>query len=186
MLHPFFSTAWVNEAVAEYINGVVADALSWSQQAAYERGSFATLLGVHMPESAEAVEVVAIGDSVAFHLRNGDLIATFPYSSAQEFDQRPTLLSTLAPKNSFLEGAQTGTRPRNEAWSVRPGDVLLLLTDAVAEWVLRERSEDSSATTVLSNVRSEVDFQQLVATLREQKRMRCDDATAVRLVICNE
>ena len=48
---PSFSPVWVAEAVAEYVQCIDYGALSWSQQPAFERGSFATELGLQLAES---------------------------------------------------------------------------------------------------------------------------------------
>src|SRR6266481_6373191 len=42
---PDVSPEWIHGAVAEYTHCVDREAMSWMQQAAYDRGSFATLLG---------------------------------------------------------------------------------------------------------------------------------------------
>src|SRR3990167_3467482 len=46
LCEPGVSSAWAQEAVSEYKGKIDFDQLSWSKQAAYERGSFATLLGI--------------------------------------------------------------------------------------------------------------------------------------------
>src|SRR5690242_19769978 len=46
--NPLVDTNWVQEAVDSYRSQYDWNALSWSKQAAFDRGSFATLLGVEV------------------------------------------------------------------------------------------------------------------------------------------
>ena len=55
------------------------------QQASFDKGSFASLLGVRMADGGRAIQVLSVGDSLAV-LCDGDRIkATFPLSTAAEF-----------------------------------------------------------------------------------------------------
>lgn len=66
---PRLLPAWIDEAVADYAQRIDFKALPWSQQAPYKRGRFITLLGLQqLAESGRAVEVFAIGDSLACHV----------------------------------------------------------------------------------------------------------------------
>src|SRR5579872_5977396 len=44
--HPDFDAAWLEQAMAAYAKVHDRDGLPWMQQAAFDRGSFASLLGV--------------------------------------------------------------------------------------------------------------------------------------------
>jgi len=44
--HPQFDPDWVAQAIADYAKLHDRDSLPWMQQAAFDRGSFASLLGV--------------------------------------------------------------------------------------------------------------------------------------------
>lgn len=180
---PRFLPSWVDEATIEYTRQIDFESLSWSKQAAFERGSFATLLGLQLAENGREVEVLAIGDSLACHIRGGVLLATFPYSAAEEFDTRPALLSTLASKNAFLTEPNFFARNTARTWTVEAGDVLLLTTDAVGQWLLREHTNDPSSLLALASLGSDADLAALVLQMRAEHRMRYDDSTVVRLVV---
>ena len=77
------------------------------------------MLGMRLAESGQAVEVLAVGDSLAYHVRGGALISTFPYSAAEEFDALSALLSTLGNKNGFLAEAGFFAHNLRATWAVR-------------------------------------------------------------------
>jgi hypothetical protein len=180
---PKFLPSWVEEAIAEYAQSIDFESLSWSKQAAFERGSFATLLGLQLAENGREVEVLAVGDSLACHVRAGSLLATFPYSTPEEFDSRPALLSTLSTQNRFLSESQFFGRNTAKTWDIVEGDVLLLTTDAVGQWLLREVAAEPCSLAQVAAVKSVEDLATLVLAMRAEHRMRYDDSTVVRLVV---
>ena len=182
---PSFSPAWIAEAVAEYLQRIDYGALSWSQQAAFERGSFSTLLGLQLVESGQAVEVLAVGDSLACHVRSGALISTFPYVAAEEFEARPALLSTLRSENCFLLETRFVAHNMRVTWTVQAGDVILLVTDAVGQWLLREKLNHPSSLQTLAAMSCSTELAALVLRMRAERRMRYDDSTVIRLIVDN-
>lgn len=186
MADPAITSDWVDSAVAKYKASVDYEQLSWSKQAAYDRGSFATLLAVELALNGTEVEVLAIGDSVAMHVSSGVLLASFPYTTPEEFDSRPKLLSTLTSANSFVAELGFLNKNSSKTWPVKPGDYLLLMTDAVAQWVLREQAETPSALLRMLEVTQAHEFEELVLKLRQEHRMCLDDSTLVRLIVAEE
>lgn len=180
-----FSPEWLDTVLASYLAAVDYESLSWSKQAAFDRGSFATLLGLELAPNGTDVEVLALGDSVAFHLRGEHLLASFPYTTAEEFDARPLLLSTVAASNAFVRDSGFFGRNTSRTWRAEPGDAVLLATDAVSQWALRERGAELHALSYLRSVGSAEDFEAKVLELRRESRIRVDDSTLVRLVVEN-
>jgi hypothetical protein len=180
-----FSPEWLDTVLASYLAAVDYESLSWSKQAAFDRGSFATLLGLELAPNGTDVEVLAVGDSVAFHLRGEHLLASFPYTTAEEFDARPLLLSTVAASNAFVRDRGFFGRNTSRTWRAEPGDAVLLATDAVSQWALRERGAELDALSYLRSVGSAADFEAKVLELRRDSRIRVDDSTLVRLVVEN-
>jgi hypothetical protein len=89
-------------AIAQFSRLHDRDNLPWMKQASFDRGTFASLLGVQVFDQGKSVQVLAIGDSLAV-LGDGDrIIETFPYSKPSEFEQSPRLLCTNPAENSFL------------------------------------------------------------------------------------
>ncbi len=180
---PAVGPLWVAEGVREYVSTVDASKLSWSQQGAFERGSFSTLLGIEMAQNGADVEVLAIGDSVALHVRAGRVVNGYPFHTIVDFPDRPKLLSTLTSLNEFISEPGFMTNNSSRTWAVEPGDVLLLMTDAVAYWALREAGESPSSIEMLLGIVSEAEFEEAVLRLRHERHMKLDDSTLVRLVV---
>lgn len=179
---PAFSAEWVASVLKAYLATVDYESLAWSKQAAFDRGSFATLLALEVAPNDD-IEVLALGDSVAFHLRGDELLASFPYTTAEEFDARPLLLSTVAAGNAFITEPGFFHRSSCRTWHVQRGDVILLATDAVSQWALRERLPGEAALGYLSSVASLEAFETEILELRRQSRIRVDDSTLIRLVV---
>jgi hypothetical protein len=80
---PKVNPEWVASALAEYSATHDFPSMSWSQQAAFERGSFATLIGVEEFEEHQAVEILAIGDSITMLVDCGKLICAWPFDNPE-------------------------------------------------------------------------------------------------------
>jgi len=153
------------------------DALSWSKRAAFDRGSFATVLGVSLHRNR--VRVFAVGDSIAVLISNSGGVATFPYTRGEEFDQRPLLFSTNASAN---EGLLRGAALKRwlATWPLQPGGALLLMTDALGQWLLR-RDADVASYTALLAIHTVEQLNSFVRAERLNGAMRRDDTTLVHL-----
>lgn len=182
-----FSADWLADAVSEYLASINFESLSWAQQAAFERGSFATLLGAELAPNGHDLEILAIGDSLAVHTRAGKFQNTFPFSKAEEFDVRPQLLSTVSKANQFIWGDDFFRENSCHSWQVEEGDLLFLVTDAVGHWMLNEAGRAGvSPTEQLSTLENEADFSALVLQLRSERRIRLDDSTLVRVRVSSK
>ena len=101
--NPEFTREWLSAAIAEFRKLYDRDSLPWMQQASFDKGSFASLLGVRVADGGRAIQVLSVGDSLAV-LCDGDRIkATFPLSSAAEFTRSPQLICTNPTHNAFLD-----------------------------------------------------------------------------------
>lgn len=101
-------------------------------------GSYATFVGCEI-EGLESPEprwaAAAIGDSVAFHVRDGVLLEHFPPVS--EFGPNPAAISTRPERRAWMR-RELLVRPAGED-PMRIGDLLFLATDAVAAWLLKQQ-----------------------------------------------
>ncbi|WMJ70640.1 hypothetical protein [Stenotrophomonas sp. 24(2023)] len=153
------------------------DTLSWSKAAAYERGSFATLLIAQDLPDANTVQITAVGDSLAVWLDGDQWMASAPYERSDQFQEKPSLLATRLELNESDD----------EHWSVREwkyeaqGDrFLLCMTDALGAWLLAHQERgDSSALKLLSGIRYVQELTELVERERSAGRMRRDDSTLI-------
>src|SRR4051812_26586214 len=78
VVDPRITDAWIEEAVVEYELRFARETLSWSKMAAYERGSFATLLGIEF-SGADELSIFGMGDSIAVVVDGTELGDAFPY-----------------------------------------------------------------------------------------------------------
>jgi hypothetical protein len=166
---PNISNAWIGEAIAAYDAGFDRETLSWSKQAAFDRGSFATLLGVII--QIDCIQVLGIGDSLAVIEKNGNAVLTHPYKTSAEFSARPLLLSTLFRQNKSIDAEQVTLRwPREQSDNVR----IYLMTDALGAWLLEALEERLS---VLRGISNTPDFVAFIESARADGSMRRDDTT---------
>lgn len=175
--HPCLDADWLAEAIAAYERQHDRGGMAWMQQAAFDRGSFASLLGA-TDRGEGRIGVLAIGDSLAVLCDGDDVVETFPYSEPAEFDANPQLLSTNRAENRFLEdpkGVAGLWRDWDGAALHSPG--LLCVTDALGRWVLEERDAGRDPIGRLRAVRTRRAFGHFVKAEREAGRMRRDDTT---------
>ncbi|MEQ1934183.1 MAG: hypothetical protein ABL962_09950 [Fimbriimonadaceae bacterium] len=148
--------------------------MSWSAQAAFDRGSFATLLGVQVDDKRGAT-ILGIGDSLAVLADGEEVRETFPYSSPEQFQAHPLLLSTILERNGTLLEQQPITR-----WSFEgmTAPRILCMTDALGAWLLTDRA---GRLPILLALTSRFEFEALVVGERSQATMRRDDTSLLIL-----
>lgn len=180
--HPALSASWLADAVADYLVQFDLAQMSWSKQAAFDRGSFATLLGVEEFTDHGTVDILGVGDSLAVLLDGGSFIDSFPYGRAEEFQQRPELFCTNAALNTFFSSPDFFSR-HHKTWCIkgRTAPVVLCMTDALGEWALRHAQEGRPVWQVLAGIEGVSDLEALVTEERRTRSMRIDDTTLVRL-----
>jgi hypothetical protein len=180
---PCFGGAWLASALAEFAALHDREGLSWMQQAAFDRGSFASLLGLQ--HAGARVEVLAIGDSIAVLCDADRVLATFPYESPEQFDERPLLLSTDPAQNGFLA---EGDSKRNFVveWDMGPlaSPSLLCVSDALGHWIIAHRDTQPSPIAALRAIKTRRQFIRFVANERKAGRMRRDDTTILAYWNC--
>lgn len=161
--------------------------LPWYAQEKLREGAFATLLGVRCAQSPRPGQGVGtwtalvVGDSCLFQVREGRLVCALPLEQAAAFGSRPFLVSTHEGHNS-----RVGDFVRRASGDLRPGDLLLLMTDALAQWFLSEHERGGTPWLALPAWGSEAPherFQPFVDGLRASKVIRNDDVTLARLTV---
>jgi hypothetical protein len=175
--HPRLDVAWIARVIAAYSKLHDRDSLPWMQQAAFDRGSFASLLGV-TDRGDGRVGVLAIGDSLAVLCDGDHVLASFPYEAPEQFEARPQLLSTNPAENAFLAEPDATSRLSVE-WDLGPLDhpALLCVTDALGCWILSQRGNEPSPIARLRALNSRRTFARFVEDERAAGRMRRDDTT---------
>jgi len=179
--------AWVDDVISSYRAQFDCEKMSWSKQAAFERGSFSTFLGITYSPSDNLVEIIGIGDTIALLLNDDKLIDSFPYTSAEEFAKRPLLLSTKSEHNQFLLSSDFMISHK-KTWRIdkENNPRLLFMTDALAEWTLRDGQVENSSLEKLLQLSNFSEFKDLVLSERCLKNMRFDDTTLVNVIFGGE
>lgn len=173
---------WVASALADYSATHDFQSLSWSKQAAFERGSFATLIGVEQFDEHGAVEILAIGDSIAILTDGGKLIHGWPFEDPEKFKERPTLLATVTGHNDFIGISGFWTQHgRTFHLEGLNEPRLICMTDALGEWALKEAQASGAGLAELLSIQTEEQLSELVLRERAEKRMRVDDSTLLVL-----
>jgi hypothetical protein len=181
---PCFDEAWLVSALTDFAALHERESLPWMQQAAFDRGSFASLLGLRRRDE-EVIEVLAIGDSIAVLCDGDQVIATFPYQSAEQFDERPQLLSTNLAENAFLADCDLA-RDFTVEWDLGAlaNPAVICATDALGHWIIAHRGAEPSPITTLRALGSRRDFTRFVAAERKAGRLRRDDTTVLAYWDC--
>lgn len=175
---PAFGPEWLQSAVADYMRKHDFASMSWSQQHAFERGCFATLLCAEHDAATKTLSLFGVGDSVAVLFDGARLERAWPMDDAAKFRERPTLVSTLREHNHFtLTPDFDGSARETVQLADLEDPMLLCMTDALGEWTLRIASESPKRLYKLLAIRSKEELASLVIGEREAKRMRVDDST---------
>lgn len=157
--------------------------IKWFEEPGLEAGAFSTLLGITLEDSGnpgiKKWRAFAAGDSCLFQVRKNDLLYKFPVESSESFGNRPFLIRSKAVFNEkFLEACKTAEE------DCLVGDVFYLMTDALACWFLKEYEANNLPWVALSNFTTNIKvFQEWVDRLRDEKNMRNDDVTLVRIEV---
>jgi hypothetical protein len=175
---PVINEEWLDKALNTYSQYHHPSTLSWSKEAAFERGSFSSLIGIdYSPNDAE-LSVLAIGDSIAVLIDDETLIETFPYSKSIEFAQRPELFSTKKELNQFIFNSNFRQK-HSRVWSLGNSSQirLLCMTDAIAEWAFKHHENDDPVWQNLLALESQEEFEEMVRVMQQEGSMRVDDVT---------
>ncbi|HEY2252673.1 MAG TPA: hypothetical protein VGH74_16480 [Planctomycetaceae bacterium] len=144
--------------------------LPWYAEEKLRLGAFSSLTGLtlippaHPNGDGGEFQALSVGDSCLFQLRREQLVWSFPFSTAEEFNSRPLLISSLDRGAEHEIAAQR----INGDW--QPGDVFYLLTDALACWALRLRESGTDSLAILRSIESSEAFEILIV----EQRVRTD------------
>lgn len=175
--------AWLVDLRTQWEAEIDTSGLAWYQRAKLREGGFSTLVWMRLLNNDElsdgpeesAAEVMAIGDSCLFHVRDDELLESFPLDASHEFDTSPLVLGSVdLNRDDQLQFERLEI-------SCRTNDLFVLCTDAVAAWAL-ERQEQGDAVPWSSYWdMSPEDWVSEVCELRMHSKMRYDDATVLLL-----
>jgi hypothetical protein len=135
--------SWVSAARARFADRVETERLTsgnatagWLADAAADRGAFAAFLGLDIGRTAAdelAWEAKSVGDVTLVQVVSGRIECTFPVGGPAEFGSHPDLIASAESGPVIALRTATGR--------LRTGSILLMMTDALAEFTLRHPDE---------------------------------------------
>jgi len=179
--------AWLKHTREAWVQSIDESTLAWHQKPKMLDGAGTTLLCVEIATDDIAdglarpyqLRAYSIGDCCLFHVRHGQLLQTFPVQDSARFESNPHVIRSVFKRGDVLEFEAMETQ-------CRPGDLLVLCTDAVANWTMRQLEAGATLDWNAYWDMSLEQWQQWVIGLRQQKQIRYDDSTAVLLRLCGE
>jgi hypothetical protein len=175
---------WLQAAITEFRTAHDRENMPWMHQAAFDRGSFATLLGIEVSPDWRAARVFAVGDTLLAFVDAGQLVRTIPYVQADDFDRSPQLLSTNPIENRWLDEDEISNAWHELNIGSHETPTLLLMTDALGRWLLDQ--PDLSRISRLLNIQSEQEFLDFVEGERAARRLKRDDTTLIVIGVSSE
>jgi serine/threonine protein phosphatase PrpC len=173
---PWRDLDWLNAARQQWADEVDPRPLPWYAEEKREQGAYATLLGIAF--AGGSWRALAVGDSCLFRLRNGKLGRTFPLAHSSNFGNQPALLGS---RGRPADTPSQEIRHARGKW--QPGDRFLLMTDALAEWMLRRHEQKQRPAEDIARLLAETLPQDTFAAWVEERRnghgLRNDDVTLV-------
>jgi hypothetical protein len=185
---------WLEPIQTHWHQQIHWEKLPWYAEEKARHGAFATLLGIEFQDRPEAPRsfwgrlfsgftrpplrwrALAVGDSCLFHVRNHTLLRPFPLTKSTMFNPRPLLFCSNPGSNSEVCG---GVHLLEGEWL--PEDLFLLATDALSCWFLKECETGKQPWRTLMALKTQTDFETLVARLRGKEGMKNDDTTLLRI-----
>ena len=194
---PFEVEHWVRAAqgVGQQVM-ISPDALEGIARTKARLGAAATLVGLGIvPRNGSAsatahathsYKVAAVGDSNFFHWR-GDpvggyaLLRAFPIQSSRDFGTLPDSINsrTFDRDNTNVQLFDASTDTGND---LQDNDVLMLATDAVAQWILRTIEAGGDPMPHLLQ-QSETTWPGFILALRQDKQIVNDDSTLLLISV---
>lgn len=129
------------------------------------------LLGIAKP-AALSWRAEAVGDSCLFQIRADRLTRSFPLKRPAQFSHSPVLITTDPDQNRLV-----CEHIKIDQGDCQPGDLFLLMTDALAKWFLQRHVAGERPWQLLRQIRDEMVFKQFVIQQRDEGRIENDDTT---------
>jgi hypothetical protein len=146
----------------------------WAMYEKLERGTNATLAAIEF-SNRNTVKMSAVGDSCIFWV-DTDKVEMFPELSVDDFGISPDLICHVPETWPNLS-----QKIRKKEISLDRDRKLVVCTDALAHWLVKETSENNNflAWEKICSLSDIEAFNQLIEELRETKEIRNDDVTLV-------
>jgi serine/threonine protein phosphatase PrpC len=161
-----------------FAENVKGKSFSWYAEQAVENGAFATFLGLTIDKEKAQFSSIAIGDCCLFQVRKEKLFLSFPVKSSKDFCNTPDLIATNRIYQRNIDKVQRLNGELNR------GDILLLATDALSEWILKQVENNKNPWKHLDNLLNkrkyrEKEFEKWANETRDKKEIKNDDITLI-------
>lgn len=184
VLDPAALADWLKRYREAWTASIDESTLAWHQKPKLLDGAAATALWVALSPTGPddgiprpfTFQAFAVGDCCLFHVRGGNVLQTFPIEASASFEADPQTLRSVFKRADNVAFQRLAS-------DCHPGDYLVLGTDAIAAWTLRQLEAglpldwDS-----LWNLPAE-SWQQWLMELRAGGQIRYDDSTLLILRI---
>lgn len=147
-------------------------------------GAYCTLcwieVGIVPDQEADGscqLRAYAMGDSCVLHLRDGELISSFPLATSAEFDLDPDSICSVATSRDSQQ------QLKSIEIDCQDGDVLILVTDAIGKWMLDCVEQGDLKPWERLWVLDEAEWLAAIEELRDTNLMKRDDTTMIALQI---
>ena len=165
---------WLKPAQKAWNDSVQWDSVPWHGIDKARRGAVATFLGLTI-ESADDDQLkmrsIAVGDCELIIIDPQDqMTMKFPIKKASEFNNRPDLICSNPKGNQALDDLV-----KQATASISLHDLVILTTDAMAEWLLAEGTTPARCRQI-----SQMDDTEFAAWLESERncgRIKNDDTT---------
>ncbi len=184
---PALQEQWyASSAIQEVLKKIARDPLSsWSIEAKLMEGAYATFLGLSLTSASGGIpqwEATAVGDTCLFHTRGSALLSAFPVDQSSKFNNSPRLLGS----RMSLERVRK-TPVLHIEGSGLAGDRLWMMTDALAQWYLREHEDGrdpwGEIDSLLTRPEPQQDFAAWIEELRCSRQLHNDDVTLLLITL---
>ena len=154
--------------------------LPWFASEKAEQGAFAAFLGVQIDAHKNRWTALAVGDCCLMQVDNVGkrmrVVEMFPLQKSSHFTMSPYLIGSKSNDESLNERIQISKG------SLRDGDMLLLATDGVAAWLLKQHEEGRPLWKWLYRKLSTPESFAAMVAYGRKNGLRNDDLTLVRVI----
>ena len=152
--------------------------IPWHGETKTRAGAMTTLLGITLfrkPGDSGGLHwrAAAVGDSCLFMVRQGELLLCFPLDDAAHFNNAPDLICSNPVNNGPLENVV-----QYAEGACQPGDVIILASDALASWFLKQHAAEEKPWETILNIQP-ARWDSWVQDRRKAGSMRNDDTTLI-------
>jgi len=152
--------------------------LSWYAETKARTGSFAAFVGLELDLKSESPswKAIALGDTCLLHRRGAMLVKSLPLSRSESFNNAPILVaSNCALHENSMKSVVI------DSGDCESGDVLLLMSDAVASWYLQRFENNELDDEDHFFAQPDAELSEFFDRERLAGRIRNDDLAIVRI-----